>query len=74
MSLHARPRRESFVDIARMLPLLMGLAPEWIGTYVGKLVRKRHFRDESASPSPGNPFEPMTEGDDVSGGWRNEDK
>ena len=65
-----RPRRESFVDIARVLPLLTALAPAWIESYVGKLVRKRQFRDEPAAPSPGNLFEPMMEGDDVSGGWR----
>jgi short-subunit dehydrogenase len=65
-----RPRRTSFVDIARVLPLLMGIAPGWIETYVGKLVKKRQFRDEPAPPSPGNLFEPMTAGDDVSGGWR----
>ena len=46
----------------------------WIESYVGKLVRKRHFRDEPAAPSPGNLFEPMTEGDDVSGWWRNEER
>jgi len=56
---------------ARVLLLLTALAPGWIESYVGKLVRKRHFRDEPAAPSPGNLFEPMTEGDDVSGGWRN---
>ncbi len=67
----ARPRRESFVDIARVLPLVTGVVPGWIESYVGKLVRKRHFRDEPAAPSPGNLFEPMAEGDDVSGGWRN---
>ena len=39
----ARPRRESFVDIARVLPLLTALAPGWIESYVGKLVRKRQF-------------------------------
>ncbi len=68
----ARPRRENFVDIARVLPLLTALAPGWIESYVGKLVRKQHFRDEPAAPSPGNLFEPMTEGDDVSGGWLND--
>jgi len=65
-----RPRRTSFVDIARVLPLLMGIAPGWIETYVGKLVKKHQFRDEPAPPSPGNLFEPMMAGDDVSGGWR----
>ena len=65
-----RPRRESFVDIARVLPLLTALAPAWIESYVGKLVRKRQFRNEPAAPSPGNLFEPMMEGDNVSGGWR----
>ena len=64
-----RPRRESFVDIARVLPLLMGLAPGWVKSYVGDLVRKRQFRDEPVAPSPGNLFEPMMEGGDVSGGW-----
>lgn len=66
-----RPRRESFVDIARVLPLLKGIAPGWIETYVGKLVKKRQFRNEAVKPSPGNLFEPMMDGDDVSGGWRN---
>ena len=65
-----RPRRTSFVDIARMLPLLVGIAPGWIEGYVGRLVRRRQFRDEPAPPSPGNLFEPMMEGDDVCGGWR----
>jgi len=65
-----RPRRMSFVDIARVLPLLMGIAPGWIETYVGALVKKRQFRDEPAPPSSGNLFEPMAAGDDVSGGWR----
>ena len=65
-----RPRRTSFVDIARVLPLLMGIAPGWIEAYVGRLVNKRQFRDESAPPSPGNLFQPTMEGDDVSGGWR----
>ena len=65
-----RPRRESFVDIARVLPLLKAIAPGWIESYVGKLVKKRQFRDKPAPASPGNLFEPMTEGDDVSGGWR----
>jgi NAD(P)-dependent dehydrogenase (short-subunit alcohol dehydrogenase family) len=64
-----RPRRTSFVDIARVLPLLMGIAPGWIEAYVGRLVKKRQFRDESAAPSAGNLFEPMLEGDDVSGDW-----
>ena len=65
-----RPRRESFVDIARVLPVLKGIVPGWIESYVGKLVKKRQFRDEQAAPSSGNLFEPMMEGDDVSGGWR----
>jgi short-subunit dehydrogenase len=43
-----RPRRTSFVDIARVLPLLMGIAPGWIEAYVGRLVNKLQFRDESA--------------------------
>ncbi len=63
---------KAFVDIARVLPLLTALAPGWIESYVGKLVRKQHFRDEPAAPSPGNLFEPMTDGDDISGGWRND--
>jgi short-subunit dehydrogenase len=65
-----RPLRERFVDIARVLPLLMALAPAWIESYVGELVRKRQFRNEPAPPSAGNLFEPMTKGDNVSGGWR----
>jgi len=65
-----RPQRTSFVDIARVLPLLMGIAPGWIEAYVGALVKKHQFRDEPAPASPGNLFEPMVEGDNVSGGWR----
>jgi NAD(P)-dependent dehydrogenase (short-subunit alcohol dehydrogenase family) len=65
-----RPLRTSFVDIARVLPLLKAIAPGWIEAYVGNLVRKRQFRDEPAPASPGNLFEPMAEGDDISGGWR----
>ena len=65
-----RPRRTRFVDVARVLPLLMGIAPGWIEAYVDKLVRRTQFRDEPAAPSPGSLFEPMVEGDDVGGGWR----
>jgi hypothetical protein len=64
------PRRESFVDIARVLPALRAIAPGWIESYVNKVVNKHQFRDERVAPSPGNLFEPMMEGDDVSGGWR----
>lgn len=69
-----RPIRTTFVDIARVLPLLKAIAPGWIEAYVGNLVRKRQFRDEPAPASPGNLFEPMAEGDDVSGGWRLNDR
>lgn len=69
-----RPIRTTFVDIARVLPLLKAIAPGWIEAYVGNLVRKRQFRDEPAPASPGNLFEPMAEGDDVSGRWRLNDR
>jgi NAD(P)-dependent dehydrogenase (short-subunit alcohol dehydrogenase family) len=69
-----RPIRTTFVDIARVLPLLKAIAPGWIEAYVGNLVRKGQFRDEPAPASPGNLFEPMAEGDDVSGGWRLNDQ
>jgi NAD(P)-dependent dehydrogenase (short-subunit alcohol dehydrogenase family) len=65
-----RPRRTSFVDIARVLPMLTGIVPGPIEAYVGRLVKKCQFRDEPVPPSPGNLFAPMMEGDDVSGGWR----
>ena len=64
------PRREIVVGIARVLPLLKAIAPGWIETYVGNRVKKRHLRDEPAPLSPGNLFEPVAEGDSVSGGWR----
>ena len=65
------PRRESFVGIASVLPLVKAVAPGWIESYVGDRVKKHHLRDEPAPPSPGNLFEPVAGGDDVSGGWTN---
>lgn len=40
---------------------------------MAKQVDMDHFKDEPAEPSPGNVFEPVEYGTDISGGWKSPD-
>jgi short-subunit dehydrogenase len=67
-----QPRREMFVgNSGRMLALQHTLAPAMTERMMARMVDRQHFyQDRRAVVSRGNLFEPMAEGSDVSGGWR----
>jgi len=71
----SRPKRRTIVGASGRL-LLLGhrIAPGLTARVVTSIVERRGFRDEPAPPTPGNLFEPMTEWNRVSGGYRHRDR
>jgi len=40
---------------------------------IQKMIRKKHFKKEASGPYTGNLYEPLTNWNQVNGGWRPED-
>jgi short-subunit dehydrogenase len=69
-----RPKREVIVGNAgRLLALQHTLSLGLYENMAARQIDKDHFRDELASSTSGNLFEPMHEGTGASGGWKNAD-
>src|SRR5215212_1821868 len=69
-----RPKREVIVGNAgRLLALQHALSLGLYERQAARQIDKDHFRDEPASSTSGNLFEPVAEGSEVSGGWKNAD-
>src|SRR5215210_8215586 len=69
-----RPKREVIVGNAgRMLALQHTLSLGLYERQAARQIDKDYFQDEPASSTSGNLFEPMAEGTEVSGGWKNAD-
>jgi short-subunit dehydrogenase len=70
--LAARPQREIFIgNMARMQSTMHTLAPALTEPIMARQVDTLHFKhDGPASRTDGNIFEPMQEGSDASGGWK----
>jgi short-subunit dehydrogenase len=67
-------RRESYVStFPRALGALHAVSPAAHDRMMAKQVEKKHFKDEPASPSKGNLFQPDPAHTGVSGGWKTED-
>jgi hypothetical protein len=66
------PQREVFVGSSgRMITGMHAVAPGAAEQVFAKQVDKGHLsKDEQAPPTTGNLFEPMLEGADASGGWK----
>ena len=71
-----KPRREVFVGGAgRMINILHKVSPGVAERMFARQVDSGHLaQDDSAPPSVGNLFEPMPEGNGVSGGWGGKEK
>ncbi len=66
-----RPRREVFVGNAgRMLALLHTVAPAVYERVMARQVERDEFQQAPAPQTTGNLFAPVSEGADVSGGWK----
>jgi short-subunit dehydrogenase len=69
-----RPKREVIVGNAgRLLALQHTLSLGFYENMAARQIDKDHFQDEPASSTSGNLFEPLQEGTEVSGGWKNAD-
>jgi NAD(P)-dependent dehydrogenase (short-subunit alcohol dehydrogenase family) len=67
-----KPRREVFVgNAARIFWMQYLLAPSLTERLMAIMVDKLHlYQDKPAPPTPGNLFQPMSEGTGTSGGWK----
>jgi hypothetical protein len=66
-----RPKREVVVGNAgRLLALQRSLSQGLYERLSARVIDRDHFQDRTAPPGAGSLFEPMTEGTDVSGGWK----
>jgi NAD(P)-dependent dehydrogenase (short-subunit alcohol dehydrogenase family) len=69
-----RPKREVIVGNAgRLLALQHTLSLGFYENMAARQIDKDHFQDEPASSTSGNLFEPLQEGTEVSGSWKNAD-
>jgi short-subunit dehydrogenase len=67
-----RPKREVIVGNAgRLLALQHALSLGLYEKMAARQIDRDHFQDEPASSTSGNLFEPVAEGAEVSGGWKN---
>src|SRR5215208_707801 len=67
-------KREVIVGNAgRLLALQHALSLGLYERQAARQIDKDHFQDEPASSTSGNLFEPVAEGSEVSGGWKNAD-
>lgn len=65
------PKREVIVgNSGRMMAALHALTPRLFERMTARQVKKNHFQDRPASPTPGNIFESMPEWTSISGGWK----
>jgi len=70
-----RPQREVFVGNAgRMIGSLHGVAPALTEPMMARQIDTGHFKPESAPNTRGNLFDPMQSGDDVTDGWKGQEK
>jgi short-subunit dehydrogenase len=67
-----RPQREVFIGSAgRVISAMHAVAPGAAEQTFAKQVDKTHLaQEQSTPPNPGNLFEPMQEGAEPSGGWK----
>ncbi|HVM21656.1 MAG TPA: SDR family oxidoreductase [Egibacteraceae bacterium] len=71
----AKPRREIVVGASTKLGLANDrLAPGLTEKAAAKQMADEQFSEEPAEPTSGNLFEPMADGDGISGGWQREGK
>ena len=69
-----RPKGEVTVGNAgRLLALQHTLSLGFYENMAARQIDRDHFQDEPASSTSGNLFEPLQEGTEVSGGWKNAD-
>ncbi len=69
-----RPKREVIVGNAgRLLALQHSLSLGLYENMAARQIDRDHFQDKPAPSTSGNLFEPVLEGADVSGGWKNAD-
>ncbi len=69
-----RPKREVIVGNAgRLLALQHALSLGLYENMAARQIDKDHFQDKPAPSTSGNLFEPVPEGTEVSGGWKNAD-
>ena len=67
-----RPKREVIVGNAgRLLALQHSLSLGLYENMAARQIDRDHFQDKPAPSTSGNLFEPVQEGSEVSGGWRN---
>ncbi len=70
-----RPQREVFVGSAgRMIGSLHGIAPALSEPLITRMIDTGHFKPEAAPITRGNLFDPMQSGDDVTDGWKGQEK
>lgn len=71
VGLAERPRREVVVgNSARMLMFLHTLAPAVAERFIARQFNRSHMQDKPARIRSGNILEPMAEGTNIHGGWR----
>ncbi len=69
-----RPKREVIVGNAgRLLALQHSLSLGLYENLAARQIDRDHFQDKPAPSTSGNLFEPVPEGSEVSGGWKNAD-
>jgi NAD(P)-dependent dehydrogenase (short-subunit alcohol dehydrogenase family) len=70
-----KPQREVFVGSAgRMIGSLHGVAPALTEPMLARQINVGHFKPESAPVTRGNLFDPMQAGDNVTDGWKGQEK
>jgi short-subunit dehydrogenase len=71
VSLIERPRREATVGSpAHAFGFLHGILPGFVERQIATQVDRDHFANRTAAATPGNIYEPMSEGTEPSGEWR----
>jgi short-subunit dehydrogenase len=69
------PKPETFVGyIGDVMNVQHKLARGMAEKIMAQFVDREHFEKESASPTPGNIFEPVDDSDQTSGGWKDGNK
>lgn len=70
-----KPRCEVLVgNSGRMVGSMHDVAPRLVEPMMARQIDVGHFQNESAPPTSGTLFEPMTAGDAVSDGWHGQEK
>ncbi|MGB3851358.1 MAG: SDR family oxidoreductase [Tunicatimonas sp.] len=71
ISMIKHPKEEAIVGgMGKIMRLARSVAPTVFDKRYRKMIADGHFRDEPADPTTGNLYEPMTQWNKVSGGWK----